>query len=499
MIQALYFAALALGLGVLVWRLVPPDPEASPARIRLQALSCFVFAAAAASWPFAARIGSDGAAMLALAAEVSGAAAFGCGPSPRARRALGGALLGLFLSAVGVFAHDWRPLLGAVERLSFAGAFFGALLPLLCALSAAAACAVCLVPDLRPYRNRALAAILVAWAGSAWTAEHLLRTRWDFGPRSLAEAADVPHAREARVSVVAVLRPTGGREYLWERRIHAALGVDASPGSLERVHAYLERRGYRTLFLREGLAALRKGWLDSWEADRALEAAALAVPGRVTPDYVLALNLLRSGPITDERYEALRRLDRVARTLKGGFEDVNRSQRIFEAFSAAYARFGDEPSSKDWLLRVDDLWPLYEKKIEVTQVESRRDGVVRGRLLLDGRPASSVRVALFHDWLVEPGPKRQSQLSSSTYPDSEGRFAFFELAPGSYHLELMGTPEQLRGRIDGSPGQIELSDMESEVDLGVIGVDRKAGPDDARAPSTSPRQTPPLGNIILLR
>lgn len=498
MIQAAYFGALSLALGALIWRLVPSDPEAAPARLRLQALSCFVFAAAAASWPFAARIGSDGAAMLALACEVSGAAAFGCGPAPRARRALGGALLGLFLSAVGVFAHDWRPLLGAAARLSFAGDFFGALLPLISAVSAAAACAVCLVPDLRPYRNRALAALLVAWAGSAWSAEHWLRTRWDFGPRGLAEAADVPPAREARVSVVAVLRPTGGREFLWERRIHAAYGVDALPGSLERVHAYLERRGYRTLFLREGLGVLRKGWLDRWEADRALEAAALSVPGRVTPDYLLALGLLRAGPINDERYQALRRLDRVARERRAGFEDVNRSQRIFEAFSAAYARFGDEPSSKAWLLRVDDLWPLYEKKIEVTQVESMRDGVVRGRLLLDGRPASSVRVALFHDWLADPGPKRQSQLCCSVYPDSEGRFAFFELAPGSYHLELMGTPEQLRGRVENSPGPIEVSEAEAEVELGAIGVDRKAGPDDARAPA-GPRQTPPLGNIILLR
>jgi hypothetical protein len=371
----------------------------------------------------------------------------------------------LVFAALGFSAWRWKLLLAALARLGFAGVFFGAALPFFLLASCAVAAAVIFHASFKGYRLRLLAGLLLLWYGSAALTERYLRASWDFPSRTLAEAAGLPPAWQAARMSVAVLvdgsKP--GENSRMEERVLAVGGVDASPESLERIRAYLEGMGFRSLFNREGLAALRRGWAQGWEADKALEAASLAVPGLVVPDYLLALGLLRAGPVTSQRRQILDGLQATALLVKGGFEDVGRAQSIFEAFSVVCGRFSDPERSLYWLGRVDDLWPLYEKRIEPPPVETMRDGVVIGKLLIDGRAASSVRVGLF----LETGGQA-AQLDGSVFPDRRGGFAFRGLAPGTYHLELMGTPSQVRGRIQNSPGLIEVFEGHREVLLAPI-------------------------------
>jgi|GEM_PF-1663353 len=431
-----------------------------------------LFASLVLSWIEAGSRQPAEALFLTLACAVVAAAAFaaaGCAVAPEERdagvgpwsSALSGTAVALLSCVQGYCAWRWVPMTAAIGRLGtgFAGQSLAAGLPLVFSASLALTAAACLHPDLRGVRLRVAAALLLTWAAPTALAEWRLRSAWGFGPETLVAAAGVPVASAAKQVEVAVLRPSaGGVAFHWERRTQAAEGLAASPESLERLAAYLQEYGYRGVFAGQALAAVRRGWLLWWDADRALEAASLRVPDRLAPDYRTALALIAAGPLTPERFAMLKSLHEGAVASPVGFEDVNSSQLAFEAFSAAFARFDDEPRAQYWLGRVGNLWPINEKKVEVTPLQSLRGGLVQGALLIDGRPASSVRVGLFLETTSEVTKKTTFSLSAGAFPDSDGNFRFEHLGGGRYHLELQGIPEQMRGDILGSPGLIELSE-----------------------------------------
>lgn len=410
----------------------------------------------------------------AAAAAAAGAACAWTGSGRKLLSAAGaGAALALLCCAQGALAWRWVPMSAAIGRLGtgFAGSLLAACLPLVFAASLALAAAILLHPEFRGVRLRAAALLLLVWAVPTVLVEWRLRAAWDYGPESLAQAAGVATAAAAPQVEVAVLRPSaGGARFRCDRRVQAAEGVDASPESLERLDAYLKMHGHRSLFARQALAAVRLGWLLWWDADRALEASLRRVPGRCGPDYRKALALIAAGPLTPRRFALLATLDEAAAADRTGFEDVNASQLVFEAFATAFARFDDESRARYWLGRVGNLWPFNDKKIEVNPLQDLRSGVVWGKVLIDGRPASSVRVGLFLETESEVTKKTSYSLSASAFPDSEGAFVFRYLGSGRYHLELQGTPEQLRGDILGSPGVVELSEASPAARLEPIRI-----------------------------
>jgi hypothetical protein len=438
-----------------------------------------LFASLALSWVEGGPRQPDQTVFLALACAVVAAAAFAAVGSWPA--ALSGAAVALLSCAQGTFAWRWVPMTVAIGRLGtgFVGQSLAVGLPLAFALSLALTAAVCLHPELRGMRLRVAAALLLVWAAPTALTEWRLRSAWGFGPETLVEAAGVSAASAAGQVVVVVLRPSAaGAALRWERRTQAVEGLDASPQNLERLTAYLKEHGYRGVFARQALAAVRRGWLLWWDADRALDAALLQTPGGFAPDYRAALALIAAGPLTPERFATLKSLHEGAVASPAGFEDVNGSQLAFEAFSAAFARFDDEARAQYWLGRVGNLWPINEKKVEVTPLQSLRSGLVQGTLLIDGRPASSVRVGIFMETTSEVTKKTTFSLSVCVFPDSDGNFRFEHLGGGRYHLELMGTPEQMRGDILGSPGLIELSEASFAARLEPVRIDTHAQPSD---------------------
>ncbi|HXT01993.1 MAG TPA: hypothetical protein VN915_15060, partial [Elusimicrobiota bacterium] len=315
---------------------------------------------------------------LQAAALVLGAAAFAsAGGKGRARL---GASFGLIMSAIGWCASRWPQLSRAIDLsgATFAGPFLGGLAAPAFAATAAAAAAALLLKDARP---RAL--FLVAWLAALWAVptfatEAALARWWGYGPRTLAEAAHIPTNDDAQVAAVVRLSPSRGRTTTRESvRMASSLqdvrpdeppstGVDLSPESLAKLEGFLQRAGYRDVFAAEALDHVRRGWLMWWDADRALDAMMIAVPGRAVPDYRGALDLIKVGPMTAERFEKLQQLDAEATAdPRSGFEQVTRSQYIFEGFAAAYARFGDEAKARRWLGHIDNLLLVTEKKVEV--------------------------------------------------------------------------------------------------------------------------------------
>jgi hypothetical protein len=462
-LNAAFAALAAAGLAALLCWMQPKRPI----------IPAILMALACEGWLLLAGLEEARALFLFLTAVAAGAAWSLPGEKfPSA----GGAWIGLLLSLLGGGAWLTRPLLQALSPLSLLAGFIDAMLPfaLLCVAVFAVFCAV--QEEDGKLRRRGPAAALAVFLGGPWLLEAYLSGSWDYGAGSLKEAAGLPVAGSSASSTVVVLKPEGGEEFQIQERLHAVGRLDASRETLLRARRYLDERGWRSLYKKEGLLLLRRGWLDHWEPELALEALSLHVPGEAVPDYAAALALIRAGPLNEERLARLKSLDELARTVKGGFESVSSSQKIFEAFSSAYARYGDEERSRSWLLRVDKLWPLYDKKIEVAPLERMRDGSIQGSLFIDGRPASAVKVGLFLETLSEATGRRTVDFSGAVWPDSSGLFRFDDLGPGTYHLELLGTPEQLRGTVLGSPGFIDLYEGSRRVVLPPIMIERRALP-----------------------
>lgn len=439
---------------------------AESGRLRGGALfaALLAFAACALDWTRAPLLFGDDfplelpaarGAFLHLAGTLLGACVFALA----GRGAAAGAAFGLAAGATGWCAARWPQLARAVELsgATFVGPLLGSLLAPALAASAAVMAEASSAPAWRPRARAALCAVVAAWAVTTFGVEAGLRAGWGYGPRTLAQAAGVPPKTEAEVASVAWLYPARGEPVRYEERRLSDERVDLSPESLERLEVFLKERRLRDVFADDALSAARRGWLLRWEADRALDAAMLSVPGRVAPDYRRALELLRAGPLTDARLEKLRRLDALTTGSSAGFEGVTAAQYIFEGFSAAYARFGLEEDARRWLYRIDNLWPVNDKRIEVTPIEDMRDGHIEGRLLRGDGGAQDVRVGLFFVWRSSATSTTHYFLSGSVHPDEAGRFEFDSLGPGRYHLALLAARDGLGGRVAGSPGFIELN------------------------------------------
>ncbi|MBI3566409.1 MAG: hypothetical protein HY079_14540 [Elusimicrobia bacterium] len=424
-------------------------------------------------------------------AVLLGAAAFGAaGGRGRARL---GAAFGLLASAVGWCASRWPHLSRALELdgMRFGGPFLAAMLGAAYAATAAFIAACLLLEDWKPYATRLTLLAALLWAVPTGMTEYALTRWWGFGPRSLAEAAEVPTNDDAEAAAVVRLSGLRGRAYTREVSIMAAQGVSLSARSVAKLQEWLERAGYRDVFAREALADVRRGWLLWWEPERALDAMMTDVPGRAHPDYRGALDLIKVGPLTPRRYMKLGRLAQSAAASPAGFEDATQSQYIFEGFAACYARFGDEASARRWLVRIDNLFGVSEKKLEIAPVEDFREGRVEGSVLLDGRPAGAVRVGLFQVWRTTPTAAGARLLSDAAFPDDDGRFEFSDLGPGEYELALLGRPEDLRGAITGSPGRFELGYDRRAVAFPAIRIEREVEAVPAFAPARLPEAPSP--------
>jgi hypothetical protein len=414
-----------------------------------------------------------------------GAAAFAVANGRK--RARLGAAFGLAISAIGWCASRWPQLARALDLCgaSFVGPFLASSVAPAFALSAAGVAAALLLEDLRPRALLLVVAAALLWAVPTLATEAVLTRWWGLGPRTLAEAAGIPTAEDAQTAVVLRLAASRGRTTTRENiRMAASLqdlrpneppstGVDLAPESLAKLEGFLRRSDYRGVFASEALAHVRRGWLMWWDADHALDAMMLSVPGRVRPDFRGALDLIKVGPMTPERFTKLQELDADATAdMRTGFEQVTASQYIFEGFAAAYARFGDEPNARRWLSHIDNLLLVTEKKVEIAPLEDFRGCKISGSLLLDGRPAGSIMVGLFEIWRTTPTSSGLRILSGSTFPDENGRFEFPSLAPGQYELDLLGRAEDLRGRVTGSPGRFDVGDDRPSASLLPIGIER---------------------------
>jgi hypothetical protein len=478
---AVFHLIFAVGLTMLLAELLRPPRDERPAVLRWASWALlFVLCARTLDWltpravfganelPPSLPLSTTGDGWLFCIA--AGAVAFGS--LGGARNWAKGALCGALFSALGYCGYRWLIIAAAWRLLgSFSGTFILYTMPFWLSVACAVVATALLQRDFAVYRWRIIGLMLLAWYGGAIGAHRRLETGFDFGPRSLAAAAGLSSSESPAQIAVVRLDPSNA---VYELKPAQVDGVDVNQKNLVRLYDYLEAKKFRTIFLKQALKVLRQGWLFWWDPERALKAATLSSPGRVVPDYRLALGLLKAGPQSRDRYDALRALSSAAKDRKAGFEDVTGSQYIFEGFSAAYARFGEEEMARWWLIKIDNLWPIYEKRIEVTPVEQMHDGAVTGTVMISSAPANGMLVGLFYvGTSTAPETWRSSgTLSDSMLADAQGRFGFGQLGPGHYYLGLMGSPDDLRGRVHDEPGVFELSADTRAAHFAPILIDR---------------------------
>jgi hypothetical protein len=454
----IYLGVLALALGAaFYWLLDEGDRPFQPESIIL--LCAFAYYVLDWAKPPLVALGP------ALAPELSRGAAFWLalpcvlfGPIAFAsvRRTWKLAALGLaaavLLCGEAFWAHRWIAIAQAYSALGrpFAAGALNVLRPLMLAVSAGLTLFILVHEEFSGRRFSWLMGLLILWGAPTWLMELRLKAL-DFGPRSLAQAAGLQVEPPPDLGVLDL----GGVDAEGSTVRVFSGPIALTPTSIAAMDEYLRAREGRTIFAKQASDAVRHGLLAWWEADLALEAHAAAM-GQIRPDYRQALALLRAGPLTRERYEALEKLEALAQKSPQGFESILQSQFIFEAFSAAFGRFGDSAKAREWLGKIDRLWPVYEKKIEASPVESMRDGEISGTLLLEGRPARALKVGLFYLASSTATYRDGSNLCCSAFPDGEGRFRFQDLGAGRYKIALLGGPELARARVQGVPGVVAL-------------------------------------------
>ncbi|TBR18173.1 carboxypeptidase regulatory-like domain-containing protein [bacterium] len=415
-------------------------------------------------------------------------------PQTLARAATRGAAVGAALGAVGASAARVLFIGEALSRLGFTAT---GLLLLWCTAPALGACGAFLAwlpagsAEWEPrWRRGVFASVVLAWLVPVGAAELVLRAAWDFGRPGLSEAAGVPRSDAAeKLAVLVLAEPDGSPGVQKREEAMTAEGLAVTRQGLGAVRRYLELQGYRTVFLREALGYLRKGWALLWEPEMHMDAAAVRLGPRFPPDFDAFLKAVLVAPATPENYE---RLENVARAAdKARSPSVKKAGKLYQGLSDAYARFGDLEGSNFWLKRIRKLWPLYEEDVNVDPVEDRHDGVVSGTVLFNGRPASSVQVGLFMQTSTTSAPSAREGLVASTWPDESGRFWFRELTPGRYYLALRSDPILLgdpRIEVLFSPGSFKLSASRMDWELMPLRIERAPSlvPDPGGADAAPP-------------
>lgn len=336
------------------------------------------------------------------------------------------------------------------------------------------------------WRRVAFAGVLIAWLVPVGSAELVLRAAWDFGRPGLAEAAGLDRAAvPEKLSVLILAETDGGPGVQRREETMSAQGLAVTRQGLAAVRRYLELQRYKTIYLRDALAYMRKGWALMWEPELHMDAAVVRLGPRFPPDYDAFLKAILVAPATPENYERLENLARSAD--KARSPSVKQAGKLYQGLSDAYARFGDLEGSNFWLKRIRGLWPLYDEDVNVDPVEDRHDGVVSGSVLFNGRPASQVQVGLFMQVSTSVAPSAREGLVASTWPDESGRFSFKDLTPGRYYLALRSDPILLgdsRMEVLFSPGSFKLGSSRMDWELMPLRIER--------APSFPPDISSPL-------
>jgi hypothetical protein len=309
----------------------------------------------------------------------------------------------------------------------------------------------------------------------------------DVGTASLAARLKLPPPAMQRYALI--LAPFGGLA-----PAIAEDGVSESPQDSIRstgpardaVGEYLDRRHYRTT-----LAFRAFGFLDGcagldWESAKSLRLRLKMAETAPSPLVMrLLLDRLVNCPITPANRQVL---DRLADPAAFVWSEADGAQRL----GAAYLRFGDPERARKYLLsaQLDET----QRRQLLGGVSPLSDGVVRGKITVEGKPLDYIRVGLINerDWPAMAGLQRPyswAAVLDARMTDKRGGFEFNNLPQGRYVVVVTGARigTTRRWSVSSHPGVFEVDRFHPVVTLPAMDF-RSNGP-TIMPPGTDPGTT----------
>jgi hypothetical protein len=143
-----------------------------------------------------------------------------------------------------------------------------------------------------------------------------------------------------------------------------------------------------------------------------------------------------------------------------------------QAMALLYRRFGDLERARSYAGSASD--PAESVPAPLT------DGVVTGRVLINGRPLAGLHVGLVladqaQTLPGQPRPFEHRRVAAAAYADGEGRFRIDHVGDGAYLLIVMASDRELQLRRPATtvlhpPRTIRLDRRSPRRDLGEIDV-----------------------------
>jgi hypothetical protein len=312
-------------------------------------------------------------------------------------------------------------------------------------------------------------------------------SRLDVGATSLAARLKLPAPQMQRYALI--LAPFGGlAPAIAEDGVSESAQDSIRSTGLARdvVGQYLDRRRYRTT-----LAFRAFGFLDGcagldWESAKSLELRLKMAETAPSPLVMrLLLDRLVNCPTTPANRQVL---DRLADPSVFVWPLPEGAKRL----GAAYLRFGDAGRARKYLLSAQ-LDETQQRQL-LGGVSPLSDGVVRGKITVEGKPLATIRVGLINemDWQAMAGIQRPyswAAVLDARVTDEQGRFEFHHIPQGRYLLVVTGARigTTRRWSVSAHPGVIEVDRFRPQVTLPVMDF-RSNGPTVA-PPGTDPGTT----------
>jgi hypothetical protein len=246
------------------------------------------------------------------------------------------------------------------------------------------------------------------------------------------------------------------------------MDLPLTPEAVNWAERYTKASKHGT-FLYRGLSIYVESYYEeTWDKPSlvAYRLAALEEMSDIVAGSYLLMDM-QYGSATSEDLRSLRRL------LDGSKYWLN--EGVCHRIGNVFAWMGDSAEASAWFARAARHGVNYGYRFPVSGVSN---GVICGRLELNGEPLSGVKIGLFRDYSRlrrnVPEPARlhgvheglESYLVRTCFPDSEGAYLFDHIVGGAYCIALMADPALI-------PPSWERVGLENPPPLVVIDPDHR--------------------------
>ncbi|UCG79171.1 MAG: hypothetical protein JSV21_04920 [Nitrospirota bacterium] len=320
--------------------------------------------------------------------------------------------------------------------------------------------------------------------------------KYDLNKESLSEAVGLPEKADEFKTILLLRKDLEGKDigiFRWPLEVEGwamltSGTVAVSETNLNRLISYIDEHPDGSVYEYTAKHALYNGYYALWDIERGLQ-----WQHKLSEEILLAriilINKLQILPITDKNLEYLR-----------SFIDENKwylGNKYLVRLAKAFVHFGEIDEARRLIGIARDAG-IEEEELEgiIPDGPVLKQGIITGRILINGRSPEDLKVGLFSDLnvdlLLSYIGVGSEHLQSSFLNDinirmvdvrdlsGNGSFTFNRLGEGDYTTVLMAGDGTISAgadpsmiKISGLPDKILLSLNKRSVDIGTVNIEFK--------------------------